>query len=541
MITAEVTLILAVTFLCVTLIFAVLTICKYLRIKKIESENREKYKKINFFNDSITYSKPFSIQAVHGQIPVDDDVSNRVMTKYPSQCTFEREYNHLKGRAKNNSINRNKICLNKRVRSQTIAVSDGNHPINLENSERRKRKPRKFSLGDLRMDFLGRDRSLSQIENKQRKISLGAIEHLKNQGKRVRKSDLRSHSELSSEDNNSQFENDSYDNDGASISTDSLLSDSDLSASSVSDTSVFESNSIYRHVDKRRLGSNRQYNQTHLLKRKKIGTIAMKAKLLSSNNTLEVWISRVVYFNKKQNCCLNAFIVLNLMPEKMQKQTSRRVKDSSEFNFDEQFFFQHLDVTQLDRYTLQIKLIKYNKIKKFQNEVIGEAQIPITDLSYSSEESNIYFDLFWHFKSKASLGSINISLCHQAIISKLNVIINQAKSLPKFSNFYVTVSLFREKKIEMKNTSIKYNLRDPIFNEPIEFEISTDISSPLSVYTLVVTVNNSNMLGKDRVIGHVIFSLLSPQKSAVTHWQLVQDSPHQSHSEWHTLLDPNEI
>ncbi|XP_065671071.1 synaptotagmin-11-like [Hydra vulgaris] len=357
----------------------------------------------------------------------------------------------------------------------------------------------------------------------------------------VRKSNLRSHSEVSSEDNNSQFEYDSYDNDGASISTDSLLSDSDLSASSVSDKGVFEINSIFLHGNKRRLGSNRPYNQIHLLKRKKIGTIAMKTKFLSSGNTLERWISRVVYFNKKQNCCLNAFLLLNIMPEKMQKQTSKRVEDSSEFNFNEKFLFRDIDVTQLDRYTLQIKLIKHNKIKKFQNEVIGEAQIPITDLSCSSEKSNIYFDLFWHFKSKASLGSINITLCHQATISKLNVIINQAKSLPKFSNFYVTVSLFREERIEMKSTSIKYNLRDPIFNESLEFDISTDISNPLSVYTMVVTVNNSIMLGKDRVIGHVIFSLLSPQKSAVTHWQLVQDSPHQSYPEWHTLLDPNKI
>ncbi|XP_065672500.1 synaptotagmin-11-like [Hydra vulgaris] len=260
-----------------------------------------------------------------------------------------------------------------------------------------------------------------------------------------------------------------------------------------------------------------------------------------SSNTLEVWISRVVYFNKKQNCCLNAFLLLNIMPEKIHNQTSKCVEDSCEFNFNEQFRFHDIDVTQLDRYTLQIKLIKHNKIKKFKNKVIGEAQIPITDLSCSSEESNIYFDLFWHFKSKTSLGSINITLCHQAATSKLNVIINQAKSLPKFSNCYVTVSLFREERIEMKSTSIKYNFRDPIFNESLEFDISTDISNPLSVYTMVVTVNNSIVLGKDRVIGHVIFSLLSPQKSAVTHWQLVQDSPHQSHPEWRTLLDPNEI
>ncbi|XP_065671059.1 synaptotagmin-11-like isoform X2 [Hydra vulgaris] len=360
-------------------------------------------------------------------------------------------------------------------------------------------------------------------------------------GKRVLSSDLRSHSEHS-EDYNSPGKNNSLVNDVEYISTDSLLSDSDQSWSSFSATGMVECNKKHLHGIKKRIASNRRNNQTCLLKKKKMGTISMKTKFLSSSNTLEVWISRVVYFNnKKQNCCHSFFVLLSLMPEKMQVRTSKHVKDSSEFNFNEQFFFHNIDGTQLNRYILEIKLIKYNKMKKFQNEVIGEAQIPITDLNYSSEESNISFDLFWHFKSKASLGSINISLCHQATISKLNVIIIQAKSLPKFSNPYVTVSLFREETIEMKNTSKKYNMRDPIFNESIEFDISTDVSNSLSVYTMVVTVNDISFLGKNRVIGHVIFSLFSPQKSAVTHWQIVQNSPHQSYSEWHTLIDPNEI
>ncbi|XP_012558757.1 synaptotagmin-4 isoform X1 [Hydra vulgaris] len=504
MIAVEVTLILAGTFLCVILFFAVFTLCKYIR-------NKNRKKKSNDHPQLIVKNpSEFSIIKVKTQLPVKD--GDR--TKYPSSSIFVNEWVHTFGR-------RN---------SPTIVVSDEYYPKYSERSD---------SISH-EAPLVVKERSSSQIELKQRKISNGALEQLAKQGKQVCNSDLRSRSELFSEDDSLSWEIDSLNNDAEYNSADSFLSDSDQSCSSYSSTGVIECNKKHLHGIKRKIASNRKNNQTNLLKRKKIGTITMKTKFLSSSNTLEVWISRVVYFNhKKPNSCLNFFVLLSIMPEKIQVQSSKCIKGSNEFNFNEQFCFQ--DITKLNRCNLQIKLIKHNKMKKFHKQIIGEAQIPITDLSYAGEESNISCDLFWHFTTKASLGSINISLCHQATISKLDVIITEAKSLPKFSNPYVTVSLFREETIEMKNTSKKYNSSNPIFNESIEFDICTDISNPLSVYTMVVTVNDSSFLGKNCVIGHVIFSLLSPQKSAVTHWQLVQDSPHQSHSEWHTLIDPNEI
>ena len=80
-----------------------------------------------------------------------------------------------------------------------------------------------------------------------------------------------------------------------------------------------------------------------------------------------------------------------------------------------------------------------------------------------------------------------------------------------------------------------------MFNESIEFDIRTDFSRPLSVFTMVATINSASLMGKNDVIGHVIFSLNSPQNSAANHWKLVQDVPHRYHSEWHSLLDPDDI
>ena len=103
------------------------------------------------------------------------------------------------------------------------------------------------------------------------------------------------------------------------------------------------------------------------------------------------------------------------------------------------------------------------------------------------------------------------------------------------------MSLFKEQTIEKKETQTKRSTRDPVFDEAVEFNISTDSSKPLTTFSLVVTLNSHTMVGKDEVVGHVIFSLTSPQKSAADHWQAVQESPHKHHYGWHQLIDPDEL
>lgn len=101
--------------------------------------------------------------------------------------------------------------------------------------------------------------------------------------------------------------------------------------------------------------------------------------------------------------------------------------------------------------------------------------------------------------------------------------------------------LFRETTTTRKNTATKRSARDPTFHETLEFEIATDAAKPLSTYTLVVTVNDAGIFKRDEVLGHVIFSLTSPQATAVQHWKSVEEQPHKYHSQWHYLVDPDEL
>ena len=100
--------------------------------------------------------------------------------------------------------------------------------------------------------------------------------------------------------------------------------------------------------------------------------------------------------------------------------------------------------------------------------------------------------------------------------------------------------LFAKATTTRKNTATKRNSRNPTFNEKLEFGIATDSTKLLSTYKLVVTVNNGGSF-RDEVIGHVIFSLTSPQATAVQHWKSVEEQPHKYHSQWHYLVDPDEL
>ena len=103
------------------------------------------------------------------------------------------------------------------------------------------------------------------------------------------------------------------------------------------------------------------------------------------------------------------------------------------------------------------------------------------------------------------------------------------------------MKLYKGDSYEKKETLHLRNTRAPKFHETFQFQLATDFEYPLSVFSLVVTIANKVLIGRDEVLGHVIFSLDSPQNSAITHWRNVQTEPHKTHSRWHSMIDPEDV
>ena len=79
------------------------------------------------------------------------------------------------------------------------------------------------------------------------------------------------------------------------------------------------------------------------------------------------------------------------------------------------------------------------------------------------------------------------------------------------------------------------------FQDVFTFHICTDFEFPLTVFSLVISVLNYNLIGRDEVIGYVILSLDSPQSTGLTHWRDVAKNPQEEKEYWHYLMEPNEI
>jgi len=376
----------------------------------------------------------------------------------------------------------------------------------------------------------------SRFDKTQRRISEGAIEHLTKQGRRVSAADLR-HVSLTEE----MFINTL---DGRSLTSNLTQVDESDNESTSSYTETYDSTTIGM---KRRIGEKRKLSGAGMgnTKRtyKKAGKITFTTKYLEVENALEVHLIRITELAPKRDSAeINPFVRIYLLPGKTQKQKTKYQKGTKEPFINERFLFTDLGTQDLDKYRLKIKILNHGKLK--QHELLGEVDVALSSLDTSCKET-FNVDLVKK-RSESSLASVCLSICHQATFSKLEVIVKEAKNLPKIGvsgspNPYISVSLFREQSIERKDTAKKTNTRDPEYNESIEFDISTDVTKPLTTYTLVVTMNHSSLIGTDCVLGHVIFSLTSPQRSACEQWKYVEQSPHQHDTKWHSLIDPDEL
>ena len=107
---------------------------------------------------------------------------------------------------------------------------------------------------------------------------------------------------------------------------------------------------------------------------------------------------------------------------------------------------------------------------------------------------------------------------------------------------FATVTLYEEDSMETKRTHTQHKTKNPVFNESFDFDVTTDVSTPLNVLSLVVTMSTtSTLIGREEILGHVIFSLTSPQQEAIDHWKMVQNQPHKRHIVWHKMLDHDEL
>ncbi|XP_066912265.1 synaptotagmin-7-like [Clytia hemisphaerica] len=329
--------------------------------------------------------------------------------------------------------------------------------------------------------------------------------------------------------------------------------DGSLTASSVEHNSADDGKAHY--LDSNVHGIKKRVTRTRRLGRKthhspvkpsfkKTGKLFFEAEYIRHERKLVLNIIKCSELKMKTDIHhSNTFVRAYLVPGKIQRQQTKIRRETYEPIFNESLVFTDLDQVQLQRHKLRLKVYNHSKLKK--HDLIGEVDIALITLNTDAKET-FDADLFVK-KSENANASMMISIRHEAALSKLQVNIEEAKNLPKAHltglnpDPYVIVKLYKGDSCEKKETLHLRNTRAPKFHETFQFQLATDFEYPLSVFSLVVTIANKVLIGRDEVLGHVIFSLDSPQHSAITHWRNVQTEPHKTHSRWHSLIDPEDV
>ena len=102
-----------------------------------------------------------------------------------------------------------------------------------------------------------------------------------------------------------------------------------------------------------------------------------------------------------------------------------------------------------------------------------------------------------------------------------------------FVDAFVKVSLCcREKTIKTKKTSTKRNTVDPVFNETLSFNVTSEVMEECE---LVASVYNYKLKGKDELIGRIVLGRRASGAQEKKHWSSMLVTQRSPVAQWHDL------
>ncbi|TRY90921.1 hypothetical protein DNTS_014447 [Danionella cerebrum] len=281
------------------------------------------------------------------------------------------------------------------------------------------------------------------------------------------------------------------------------------------------------------------------------------------------------------------YVKMTILPEKKHRVKTRVLRKTLEPVFDETFTFYGIAYSSLPELTLHFLVLSFDRFAR--DDVIGEAVVPLAGVDPSTGRAHITQQIskrntqvpspeVWDFASAGLLcilmgsefhgpifmasivselvlvlsvdtadplcdsrGELLVSLSHQPMTHRLNVVVLKAKHLPTMDitglsgNPYVKVNVFYgRKRIAKKKTHVKKSTLNPVFNESFIYDVPAELMPDISVEFLVIDFDRTT---KNEVVGRLVLGGQSPIPSGVTHWREVCDNPRRQIAKWHNLIE----
>ncbi|CDW57098.1 C2 domain containing protein [Trichuris trichiura] len=245
--------------------------------------------------------------------------------------------------------------------------------------------------------------------------------------------------------------------------------------------------------------------------------------------------------NLRPDLELSTFLKVFLSPGKTQKQKSHRlVKRSNDTVYNEEFFFVNIDTDDIRTKSVEIRLC-HRTNKQFHHDlVVGEVKLPLWTVNELTSKHEIHFVRSLIPRQLKKLGRIHLSACLETAARRLTVNIAKIDDLPRFEisglpDPFVRITLDQNGVVQTKQTRIIRGTSNPVFKEAVMFLISSKAEDLQNMKLLVSVIDGAASRTSNEVIGEVLLSNMSDEKSCLEQWRNMLQNPGKEVKASHSL------
>ncbi|XP_015760692.1 PREDICTED: synaptotagmin-7-like [Acropora digitifera] len=223
------------------------------------------------------------------------------------------------------------------------------------------------------------------------------------------------------------------------------------------------------------------------------------------------------------------FVKILLLPDKKHKMETRIKRKNLSPTWNEVFRFEGFAHSKLLSRTLYLQVLDYDRFSR--NDPIGEIEIPLSDVDLGPTTLTFCKDL-----QPCKRQVIFVSF-HPFSLSYLSESLEECIAIPRMvitpaCNPYVKIySIYGEKRLDKKKTTIKRRNKDPVWNESFFFHVPVDKVRDIRI---VFTVMDFDRVTQNEMIGQVILGYRTTGTS-LRHWTEMMGNPRKAVAQWHRL------
>ncbi|WKX87975.1 hypothetical protein Q1695_007967 [Nippostrongylus brasiliensis] len=226
------------------------------------------------------------------------------------------------------------------------------------------------------------------------------------------------------------------------------------------------------------------------------------------------------------------------------KEQTSEVKRGRDPIFNQEFFFDHVTLEDLDTKNVAISALHHGGAKLGKDLLIGEAMVPLREIRElnTRKEVKIIEEIKQQIPKK--LGKLYITSYIEKDARRLTINLKKADDLPRWSflgapDVCIKITMAQGEKQQTKSSRVLKSTTTAVYNEAVMFLFNT---AKRDVDTTKITISVHDMQRTctgDDVIGCAYLGMLAQDKSEIEQWKCTVEHMGKEYKGTHALKPPH--